>query len=852
MRTIILAMAVCAVCLRASAQIEIYQTGTWADIRVAAQDSHGWIHTAGVADPGAWTWEKNWEPSFGHSAWEAYYSGDTRTGIPATMDPAGDGTVISLWTRKTDASVYLVSQNGRGSFTRRGGNIQGPVALARALVDSHTNLWVTERGVNIYKAGSLVHTITLGELWPGGNASDCLPVSMAEDARGRIWFWTSFFSGDDTRGAIRGAIHGVLIAENGAVTNRPALEGVPDGRISVIAPMEGASLWLAVRDAGIFAVNLDILAGAPVAEPESNAFRVVQNIFSVGQDRYVISGSQTEFNGGGLISALWRWRGGHWTKMIDGLDADASLEQLAGRHWCVTTEGLWLGAFGMGGWFVPLKDGPARAINWRINSPFDTINRWCELEDGRMLGLQFGCGGLIAATPLLTESQVRPASASVLHTARPLLQTDDGRVFGVLRGKPGMLCEWEGRSWHEYPLPKDIQPESEYTIMLDSLNRIWWQHIDNNSWVPAPCVIFDPAQKRFEKYSSYSLALQAQLPRLPGLRLGNNEYFAPKFSTDGRICYEDAFGRLYYFNGRVWHEWEKTKISNLQPWYMASGNPFFATDGSLSVTVNNTTWSFSELEGWRTNAVARPLEENKSVPGRNSCSFTPPAGAGVNSSVADRLGTYWLTAGGQLFRSAFGFTREYFPANEPEPFADGRKLIQALVDNFGNAFLRTSVQGRDEYVLVPARGPLPHTTAKLVENGDEGVVLQLAADIPSPRFSWRVDGSPWTQAATNERVSVKDIPEGHHRVQIMALDENLQTGPAPVEVSFDTRAISAQRLQELIAQLGDNDFARREAAVRGLARQAKAALPALREMRESESDPDRRWWLDAAIQECSH
>jgi len=32
----------------------------------------------------------------------------------------------------------------------------------------------------------------------------------------------------------------------------------------------------------------------------------------------------------------------------------------------------------------------------------------------------------------------------------------------------------------------------------------------------------------------------------------------------------------------------------------------------------------------------------------------------------------------------------------------------------------------------------------------------------------------------------------------------------------------------------------------------ETALPALREARDSESDPDRRWWLDAAIQQCDH
>jgi len=854
MRTTILAMAACAVCLRTSAQVEVYQTRIWPDIRVAAQDpANGAIHAAGVGAWCAWNLNPNWQGGDGAPAWNAWGSGDTGNGVPETMDTAADGTAISIWAHRTDESVFVVTQRGNDAgFTRLSG-LRGPVALARVLMDSQTNLWLTEAGVSIYKASlrqgqTLVHAITPGELWPGGNATNRLPVSMAEDARGRIWFWSDCRMGDDARGAI----HGVLIGEKGAVTNRPALEGVPDGRISVIVAMEGADLWLAVRDAGIFSVNLDTFAGTRMAEPETHAFRVVQNIFSAGEDRYIISGSQTEFNGGGLLSALWRWRGGHWTKVIDGLDADAAPEQLAGRHWRVTTEGLWLGAFGMGGWFVPLDDRPAQAINWQKNSPFDTINRWFQLKDGRMLGLQFGRGALIADAALFTEPPLRTASAAILHTTRPLMQTEDGRVFGILRGKPGVFCEWKGQSWHEYPLPANFQPDGGYTIILDSLNRIWWVRFVYNSWESAPCYIFDPARERFENYSSYASALQAQAPRLPGLRLGSNEYFAPKFSMDGRICFEDAFWKLYYFNGRAWHEWEKSKISNPQPWYQAIVNPFFATDGSLAVTLNNATWSFSELEDWRTNAAARPAEENKIVPGKDSYSFKPPAGAGVESSVADRSGGYWLTSGGQLFRSAFGLTRECFPANEPQPFADGRKLTQALEDNFGNAFLRTSVQGRDEYVIFPARGPLPRTTAKLLEDGEKGVTLQLAANIPSPHFSWRLDDAPWNPATTNRTLRFDEISPGSHRVQVVALDEYLQTGPDVAEVSFEVLSVSSEQIQEWIKQLGDKDFALREAAVKHLSHQAKLALPALCEMRESETDPDRRWWLDAAIQQCGH
>ena len=504
----------------------------------------------------------------------------------------------------------------------------------------------------------------------------------------------------------------------------------------------------------------------------------------------------------------------------------------------------------MGGWFVPLDDGPPQAINWQKNSPFDTVNRWFQLKNGQMLGLQFGRGAIIADPALLTQNPVRPASASIIHPTRPLVQTGDGRVFGLLRGRQGMFCEWAGQGWHEYPMPENFQPDGSYEMTTDSLNRIWWIRFVYSSWESAPTCFFDPARQRFESFPSYASALQAQLPRLPALRLGSNEYFAPKFSTDGRICYEDRFFKLHYFNGRVWHEWEKSKISHPQPWYQAMVNPFFAADGSLTVTLNNVTWSFSELDGWRTNAAARPAEENKIVPLKNTVSPAPPAGASIDSTVTDRLGVCWLTSGGQLFRSAFGVTRECFPANEPQPFADGRKLTQALVDNSGNAFLRTSVQGRDEYVLLPAREPLPRATAKLVENGDEGVTLQLSANIPSPLFSWRLDDAPWEKAATNQTLRFDELSAGRHRVGVIALDGQLQASPEAAEVSFETVSVPLEQIKKWIAQLGDKDFTRREAAVRGLARQAKLALPALREARDSERDPDRRWWLDAAIQQC--
>ena len=242
----------------------------------------------------------------------------------------------------------------------------------------------------------------------------------------------------------------------------------------------------------------------------------------------------------------------------------------------------------------------------------------------------------------------------------------------------------------------------------------------------------------------------------------------------------------------------------------------------------------------------------KSLPVNNAVFPVPHAGKGIDSTVTDRLGICWLTSDGQLYRSTFRIDAAVFPANEPEPFADRRKLTEVLADNTGNAFLRTTLHDRDEYVLVPAREPLPRATAELLENGDDGVVLQLAANVPAPLFSWRVDDAPWEKTTTNQTLRFDKLSVGRHRVRVIALDQTLQVSTNAAEVSFEVLLAPSERIPKWIALLGDKDYARREAAVRGLGHLGKLALPALREVRQNETDPDRRWWLDAAIQQCEH
>jgi len=98
--------------------------------------------------------------------------------------------------------------------------------------------------------------------------------------------------------------------------------------------------------------------------------------------------------------------------------------------------------------------------------------------------------------------------------------------------------------------------------------------------------------------------------------------------------------------------------------------------------------------------------------------------------------------------------------------------------------------------------------------------------------------------AEGSQVTVKSVT-----VRQLASSDFLEaTNPPPPIIKVET--VSAAEIQNWIAQLGDPDFSRREMAVQQLGKNSALALPALRSALQKESDGDRRWWLQSALQQC--
>jgi hypothetical protein len=817
-------------CQAAFGQIVALESQYW-DCSAVAQDTNGAIYTSPPGDGRGWfaRWENDRRSTTGS---------DFGPGAKlAWLQRGHDGGVYGLW----DCDDHTVSVSFAGlNHVNSQPRVQGPASQAQIFDDSKGKTWVADGGLNIYRYDgrkrALIHTVTSDEMSEGGSLDNSLPVSIAEDGRGRMWFWSDGLM-DDTR---KGAVRGVLVFDGDTLTHHASLPGVPGKPISVIYKINQDTFWLAAKDAGIYSINMETLKGAVVSPPEPEAFRVVQKIFSSGDDVYVIAGGAEDVTSEGMSGTLWRRRDGVWSEVVAGLDRDWRPRSAYNRDWLATADGLWLGASGSGGWFLP-KEGAPRPVDWHVNSPLRNIDRWMQLPDGKIGGIEFNHGGISIRPASLLETPPPAAGVKIIGASRPFVETESGVIFGFLKNKTG-LSVWDGARWQLHPFPKNFSWNGDLHLATDSLDRLWWIPLSYSTPDLTPGWIFDPAKGSFEKFESYSAALEAQLPRAAKFFVAKGQYYAPKFSRDGQICFEDQYWKLHYFNGHKWREWQKHDIGPLSQQLL---HPFFDEKNILTVLLDAGPFQFTEIAGWH---ASPGVVAGKNSPATSDSAVPLPQMAFTPDSIAtDRLGTRWFTHDGQLYRAGYGLVSPWFKPGDAQPFDDGSRLKEVLLDKNGNAFARIDEADGGQYIFLPS-GIAAKTSVQVEESAD-GVVMRLAASgLPCPRFSWRQDDGPWSEASGNKVVALEIADRGTHHVQAIAIGNRLQTDGTPAEAIFEVRADPTLQIQKLIAQLDDKEFARREAAVAALARVPDLAHPALKKALEERHEGDR-WWLEAALRE---
>ncbi len=813
-------------------------------INVMAKDSTGQVWGIGAyMNSGLYRWD--------HDRWNAV-AGEGLYGNngAAALATGPDGAVYCLWgVRETDHSVTW----HRGSVSKTLAHFTADVGdLPSIFVDPKQNIWITGRGIQIYRItpegkAESVYTIEYDHRFtsnlPRGARMNFEAVFATADGQGHVWFW----AGGPHGGGIH-SLDGILIFDGEKFELHSDFPVAPNRRYTAVAPDDGNHIWLAADH--LYRVDTRTFVTEVVPEPERNAFRYVQQILHVGGATYLVTGDGlmpvAERSGGGRIGVLWRQDGQGWKRVVNGLDMRSSFLTDAPRSFVVTPAGLWVGAYGTGPWFLPEGGGEAVHIDWRYGFSLESSEGLATLPDGRLLVA--GNSGTRAFEPkeLLASSQ-SPEFVQTLNPLRVFVADQQNHLWGFIAGDQKTISEWNGRTWKDHALPEDFEPLRLWNFGIDSHDR-WW--ILQNG-CQGRVTLLDAATDKVETYPDFSSALQAQLADSANFQIRGERFTVPTFTADGRIGYRDGCQQVHYFNTQIWQSWRPPEVDTARRGVF-DGPAFFDRAGNFAVNIAGRTWEYEAKNGWRITAFERGYGSDQERLAPYSPLPLPGCSVNPDSIAEDRLGTYWLTAHGQLYRAISGICVPQFSPSAHQPFGDLRTIKAVLIDPEGNAFLETYLRNHSnfgEYVIVKARPPLPQTKLHAIVEASGFVKLQFGTQLTGKAwFTWRVDGGKWNAPSTSNQTELSWLANGKHTIEAAALDEHLQIDPHPptaeVTIQVDTHA----QIAALIEQLKDHDYAVRDAAVAGLVRQPALALPQLQAARAN-ADADQRWWIDAAIQQ---
>jgi streptogramin lyase len=844
---------ICVICLGPSLAAQPWRADP-TRLNSLAQDATGQVWGIGAfmsADLYRWEGDR-WDP--------VPVSGLPVNSRPFALATGPDGGVYCLWS--AGESAHTVTWH-KGTGSRTVAQFTGDLAnRAEIFVDPSRNIWVTERGIHIYRITpdgktDCVYTIEYDHRYdanlPKRAHLNFNPVYATADGQGRIWFWSGGLGG----GGGVPSLEGILIFDGNKFDHYPSFPGVPAKRFSAVEPEDADHMLLAAPADHLYRIDTKTLTATVVPEPVSNAFRFVQKIFRAERATYVVSTDGAmpvpERGGEGRVGALWRGQDGEWKRLVNGIDMRSQTIVDPPRSFLVTPAGLWLGAYGTGPWFIPAGPQAPVHVDWRYGYSLDGSEEVMALPDGRLLLVattsgSMACGSMAVMPAELLVGFQLPAGVRTLNPLRAFVADQHGHIWGFLSGDAKAISEWDGKTWRDHALPEDFDALRFWNYGVDSRDRIWLLYTHCKGSV----VILNPQRDTVEIYPDFSAALQAQLPDRASFHVQGNLFTVATFTPDGQIGYRDGCAQAHFFNGQTWQTWKPQDIDASRRANF-DGPAFFDRAGNFAVNIAGTTWEYAKAAGWRITAFEPGFGTDQERTAPNSP--PPPPGCEIHNpeSVAqDRLGTYWLTSNGQLYRAIPGLCVAQFSPDQRQPFSDSRTIKTALIDPQGNAFLETYFLSHPEvgeYVILDALTPLPQTKVHASVEASGIVKLRFEARVKGKAwFTWRADGGAWSLPAESPDTTVNWLANGKHRIEAAALDERLQIDPTPATAEVEIEVDAQKQVAALIEQLKDPDYGRRDQAVAALVLQPALALPLLQSAREK-AGPDERWWIDAAIQQ---
>ncbi len=488
--------------------------------------------------------------------------------MPAKVVRMTDGAVACVW-RYEDHALAVTRHLGNESTLL--GTCPGEISAAglqtTPFADSKNRLWITGNFPKIYRADGkggvkLMHEIVPAEFRNPANARQGYnDIHTAEDGHGRIWAWS------DPKASNWASLSGVLVFTGDKIEMRDPCASLKGAHLLTLAKADATHMWMTVADDGVYKVDIDTLALERTTEPAPKALCCVHELHVVGNDLYAVEDLPQ------VQDELWRLRNGTWTKVLAHLDIHSN--SWMPRSWLPIKEGLLIGTFGSGPWFLPNEGEPAQ-FTWRSGFTMEDFHAMARFADGSFFGL--GRGAEIFHGPLtLPPHESENARVVEIEPDRGWVYASTGHIWMIPRNPPLVLKEWDGTKW----IPHDFPVGTKYAggINEDDQGRLWM-------YSQGP-LIYTPATGQWQNFPKTDDAYLAFKDH-PVRFLDDRELLTPQYSADGkRIIYHLGAAYIRYYDGTAWHQYNRDAIMGKKDGDNAVGAPWFDEKGKAHVNLRN-------------------------------------------------------------------------------------------------------------------------------------------------------------------------------------------------------------------------------------------------------------------------
>jgi hypothetical protein len=510
--------------------------------------------------------------------------------------------------------------------------------------------------------------------------------------------------------------------------------------------------------------------------------------------------------------------------------------------------GCWIGAAD-GMLYRSPKDGQWQKLDWRRGIP---CHRPLQMRMGPQGTLwvvdQEGSCLAIAAQKAVASSPLKTAWQQELLCSL-LYRREDGLFCAITEEKGGSLVTFGANGKEFNPIPPEslFFPVRVKHLTSDSEGGIWvfadWPpndigHFNGKTWT-----FYKSDWKKGLPFREKEIAFQSLLPKEENFHLGTPaDPFYPVFSKDGRIVFQNEYGRVSYFDGKQWHaphggvEIGEDTIRS---------HPFFHK-GKVTIVHKGKTYQM-DADQWTTeidDRSRRPWREIHPLPDPFPQKEPKPAAApGVKSCpipedqqqwTLEDGGWRWVGGADRLVCTAGGTNWITIPTTISPLAARPQAQIAAIFsDSFGRWYFKFGDTDKEEYAvyqtqLLPAEsGP-----KDLGQINKPFVPLKLPWRCAQPDkellFRYRIDAGDWSECQAGREMSPSpELAKGKHCLEVELFgSRELSRSPTlrySFEITYDIQTLVA----ECLRKLGARSFIEREQASADLLKYGQAAVPAL-------------------------